>query len=308
MADPLLISGFHDAFHIELYAQGLDSKNPVLKPTTTPSAWGLETSLQLASIRMVDSGHLLLRAIQKAAKGDWVQIVPAYPFQNNSSNLWDHFCNAATDVVDTTANGRRYRAQVKFSADRYQKGSYCYRSGHFDDPNSNRGTLPHEALFHELVHAFRMLSGKRVNTTPFSGGLLRYGNAEEFYAVMVTNIFISDRSNFVKSGLRRDHTASHAPLDPGLDSSLGFFRSGTEVYQLVAQFFKDHGDFARDLSCLKADFNPLFAYNSAPARAHQMSMSGYARNRDTIGRVVQTVESEEFQSKYTTPLLRLVGK
>ena len=70
------------------------------------------------------------------------------------------------------------------------------------------GSLADEALFHELVHAFRMASGKSTDAThaPFTrSGLSDCDNEEEFIAVLVTNIYISDPPNKPASTLRRDH-------------------------------------------------------------------------------------------------------
>src|SRR5262249_37791939 len=77
-------------------------------------------------------------------------------------------------------------------------------------------TLPHEVLFHELVHSLRRISGKmRGWNLMGNGALSAQGNIEEFIAIMVTNIFISDVTNRYKTGLRADWFG-HSPIDPAL--------------------------------------------------------------------------------------------
>jgi hypothetical protein len=294
MADPV-IPGFQEAFHIELVASGLDPADRTHPPPdTTPLLWGFQMLVQLNQIRKADTGSMLLRAIRKA--GPFVRIIPRFPVVG-----FDRDCNADTiPIPPAPTPGARAQVEIRFSPHRFLPGGFC------DKHDGSAANLPHEKLFHELVHALRMLTKKR-SRVPEHGGLLRYDNNEEFYAVLVTNIFISDPSNGFKSGLRQGHTAPHQPLDKELASSFDFFRSGRRTYALIAQFFRDHPSFAHELACSRAVFNPLAAYDRSPARARQMSESGQAQARDTIGAAIETVESQEFQSRFVTPLLRLIG-
>jgi hypothetical protein len=157
------------------------------------------------------------------------------------------------------------------------------------------------------VHSFRRLT-KKNNRYALRRGLLQYDNNEEFYAVLVTNVFISDPSNDYKSSLRQGHHAPSQPLDKSLASSLKFFRSSRQAYQLIARFFQDHPTFARQLAKSKAVFNPFAAYDRNPALARQMSESGEAQARDAIGTVIETIESREFESRFISPLLQLIGQ
>ncbi len=52
-------------------------------------------------------------------------------------------------------------------------------------------TLPHEILVHELVHALRRVSG-HLHPHKVINRLQPYTHTEEFLAILVTNIFISD--------------------------------------------------------------------------------------------------------------------
>jgi hypothetical protein len=87
--------------------------------------------------------------------------------------------------------------------------------------NGKAATLPHEVLYHELVHALRQISG-HLHRHKVINKLVPYTNTEEFLAVLATNIFISDVTNHWKTSLRADHT-SHATLDPALADSFRFF-------------------------------------------------------------------------------------
>jgi hypothetical protein len=166
----------------------------------------------------------------------------------------------------------------------YKKGAYCQVT-HYRDETSDRGAQPHEVLFHELVHAYRFVSGKHpAHNARATGGLWRYDDAEEFFAVLITNIYISDPSTPAKSGLRRDHHG-HEPLEADLASSFGFFSSGAQAFEFIDRLCKDHKQFTSDLCKIKAPFNPLMAYYHDRERARKMSRGKTAATRDLIGRL-----------------------
>jgi NleD-like pathogen effector protein (putative zinc metallopeptidase) len=55
-----------------------------------------------------------------------------------------------------------------------------------------------EVLFHELVHITRMIRGQ-VTRTPVDGG--GYGNIEEYFATVITNVYMSDKGQTRLRGL-----------------------------------------------------------------------------------------------------------
>jgi NleD-like pathogen effector protein (putative zinc metallopeptidase) len=137
-------------------------------------------------------------------------------------------------------------------------------------------TLPHEVLFHELVHSLRRISGKMKSWNLWGSGTLQpQGNVEEFIAIMVTNIFISDVTNHYKTGLRNDWT-SHSPLDPSLAESYRFFALGTKAFNLIATFCDDNPGFTQMLSKARAHFNPVAAYYKNRRKAFEMAANGDA--------------------------------
>ena len=111
-------------------------------------------------------------------------------------------CGAQTDSV--SANNRQ--TVVLYTA-RLLRASPCSNK----KKGGNNATLPHEILFHELVHALRRVSHNN-HPRKVTGKLEGYADTEEFLAILATNIFIADASNPHKSGLRGNHEA-HQSLD-----------------------------------------------------------------------------------------------
>jgi hypothetical protein len=139
-------------------------------------------------------------------------------------------------------------------------------------------SLPHEILFHELVHSLRRVSGKmRGWNLRGNGALSGQGNIEEFIAILVTNIFISDVTNAYKTGLR-DDWSSHSPLDPKLAGSYRFFALGTKAFNLIATFCDDNPGFTTMLSKVRAHFNPIAAYHQNRRKAFEMAANGDSEN------------------------------
>lgn len=153
----------------------------------------------------------------------------------------------------------------------------------------NRGLYWDEILFHELVHVLRAVSGKFVKQ-PVFGGLNKYTNSEEFVAVLLTNIYISDRSNKIKSGLRRDHQTFDA-LEPKLAQPWGFFTSGTQTFGLIQRFVADNPGIsiriANDVAT--APFNPIADYYADRHRAEKLS-------REALPRDVASIMSDMFSA------------
>jgi Effector protein len=281
VSDPLLIRGFQEVYNIELYAEGLDSKHPQAQPLGSPEAWGLHVQFQLGSILSSDTGRLLLEAIKRDGSGRWVRIIPWAYFKNHGI-LWDHTCKADALGLTLSTGGGKYAVEVRYSPHLFAKGSYCVRS-QYPDETSDRAAQPHEVLFHELVHAYRYVSGKHpAKATRATGGLWRYDNAEEFFAVLITNIYISDPSTPIKSGLRRDHQG-HQQLEKDLASSFKFFNSGAQTFEFIDRLCKDHKQLTSDLCKTKSRFNPLAAYYHDPVLARKMSHNRTAATRDVIG-------------------------
>jgi hypothetical protein len=146
--------------------------------------------------------------------------------------------------------------------------------------SKNRGMLPHEVLFHELVHALRDAAGHGNSMAPLSGGLKGYDNTEELIAVVVTNVYMADPTNKKadRVGLRRDH--GFGTLNPALADSLEFFASSQDAYKYIDQFCREDAWFTKKLAESKATFNPIAVYYHDQAAARSKSASASAMIRD----------------------------
>ena len=133
-------------------------------------------------------------------------------------------------------------------------------------------SLPHEVLFHELVHSLRRVSG-HLHSWLLLGKMLNYQDSEEFTAILTTNIFISDVTNHQKSGLRADYATDDA-LDPALADSLGFFATGTKAFNLIATFCDENRGFTNLLAHVRARFNPIAVYYQNQRKAFEIAAEG----------------------------------
>ena len=191
-------------------------------------------------------------------------------------------CNATGGGEFPGGNPRGF---VSYSPDTFSLHGVCPAT----TSAQKSGLLWDEILFHELVHVFRFVS-KKWNTPKLYGGLHRYSNKEEFYAVMVTNIYISDKSNKIKSSLRADHQGFR-PLSKDFDEYFEFFSAGTQVFELVEEFWKDHPGFSKRVAidAYEAVFNPLADYHNDKEKARRLSQS--AKNRDFTGMLAQIINA-----------------
>jgi hypothetical protein len=171
--------------------------------------------------------------------------------------------------------GGNLRGFVSYSPDTFSLHGACSAT----QSNPNRGLFWDEILFHELVHVFRNVS-KKWNKVPLTGGLTRYDDSEEFLAVMVTNIYISDRTNKIKTGLRQDHKTFN-PLEPEFAKPWGFFSSGMQTFLLVRDFVKDNHGFSVMVAHADAPFNPIADFMADSDKAMEMSKKGLGR--DVVG-------------------------
>jgi hypothetical protein len=135
-------------------------------------------------------------------------------------------------------------------------------------------TLLHEILFHELVHSLRRVTGHPLKYR-LNNKLQPYGYNEEFLAILVTNIFISDVTNLNKTSLR-ENWQGHATLDRELADSFRFFSLGTKAFNLIANFCDQNRGFTGMLAKVSARFNPIAAYYKNRRKAFEMAATGDA--------------------------------
>jgi hypothetical protein len=169
----------------------------------------------------------------------------------------------------------------------YSPYTFQNRSGpcshHLSSILTNRGILPSEILFHELVHALRDAAGHGNRQARLGGGLTDYRNLEELIAVVVTNMFMTDPTNRYGTGVQVGMRSSHhhfTKLEVDLSDSVGFFASSANMFGMIDQFCQEDGWFTKKLADTNAAFNPLAVYYYRPQEARQKSSSLRAVVRD----------------------------
>jgi len=98
------------------------------------------------------------------------------------------------------------------------------------DPSNHMG--PDDVLFHELVHAYRFMRGKAIGKR-----MDFFENREEFYAVLLTNIYVADMNRL--QDLRGSHRLPFDTLGfqqqfmaPQRSDKLFYFQFTTEIDEL----------------------------------------------------------------------------
>ena len=176
-----------------------------------------------------------------------------YPIIVTPLRLGPKICNAETKGPGRMQGGDIY-VQVSFTPD---------ASCHVDPQTRDfkPGGTPTETLFHELVHAFRIVTEKASDregpfTNPFvpkshPGSYPEFDVEEDFFAVLITNIFSSETGR----PLRKDHGPPEA-LPSQLSTNKGFL--AIEPYaRLVRQFCIDHPSVSQELRDVPSAFNPI---------------------------------------------------
>jgi len=237
--------------------------NPVGLNGGTASNYTRKVNEHLTWIHRTTSGRILLASIRFHGRPVVIQ-----PYTAGD-------CNA---VGGGQMVGGALQGAVWYSPDTFSLHGACSAT----QSVQNRGLYWDEILFHELVHVFRNVSGKWAKQ-PVFGGLRTYDDSEEFYAVLLTNIYISDRSNKIKSGLRRDHQ-TFAALEPTLTQPWGFFSSGTQTFGLIQRFVTDNPGISLRIAndVATAPFNPIADYYADRHRAEKLSKAALPRDVKSI--------------------------
>jgi hypothetical protein len=222
------------------------------------------------------TGQVLFNGIRVWNK--WVVIEP-YDFTQGACNAY------ADDRVGVARDGKSYGAFVSFSPHLFAPGGSCAVAA-----PDNAGLAPNEILFHELVHAFRIVAGKLDMTVATTGGLVNFEWAEELYAIVLTNILITDPTNTRKTRQRRDHLDG-SPQDPDFETSFGFFETSTNTFDLIKKFCSDHPGLSPALAKVPATFNPIAAFLNDPVEAQKRSRKARAILRDAVawGRAIRAL-------------------
>jgi len=239
---------FGEQFHIEIR-----KPSDPWDTTVNVDKWFSDVEILLRKVGSTVSGKALLQAVLDSKF--WVAIEPLN---------WNE-CNAHGGATKHIRNNRTFGGIVKFDPMVFAKGSSCYKSrlgGKY-----SHGGLADEVLFHEMIHALR---GSVVHDkTPLGGGLWRYADTEEFFAVVLTNIYISEKGKD-GSGLRGGERGK-IPLEPYFANSLCFFASSTQILPLLREFKTKHEKLFADLAKVKSAFNPIKAMVDHPKTVEQIT-------------------------------------
>ena len=111
------------------------------------------------------------------------------------------------------------------------------------------GAGPGEALYHELVHAMRMLHGMFLADA--GPEHLFMDDFVEFCAIVAANMYRSERGF---KNLRLDHHG-YSPMNPLMANSAEFFRIHESP---LKRWFGSQRDFCSELARSPAPFNPLW--------------------------------------------------
>ena len=220
---------------------------------SSPEVFVADVRSELARILRSQAGEAIANSLQFHRK-----TILLMPYEGQD-------CGAQTDSV--SANNRQ--TVVLYTA-RLLRASPCSNK----KKGGNNATLPHEILFHELVHALRRVSHNN-HPRKVTGNLMGYTDTEEFLSILVTNIFIADASNPHKSGLRGNHEA-HQSLDRDLADSFRFFRIGMQAFHIIESFCDENRGFAGLLARIRAPFNPVAAFFRDRRKAFDIAAEGDA--------------------------------
>jgi hypothetical protein len=222
---------------------------------------------QLRRIAETNSGRLVLNSIQSFA-GLQIKIVPT----NVSTE------SAAVRLGNLLVVG--YRA---------------ISVGNFGFVQANGpGTAHDEILFHELIHCLRHFrTWADVNSYRF----LRMGNGfeniEEFYAVLISNLYSSE----TRRPLRRDHSATSAGVTTPLIQNITvagntipdyagagiFFPRNRNAIALMREETLGFGQaFFTQLVSLQCDFNPLREFVTGDRLMGELQQRNVLANRGSV--------------------------
>jgi hypothetical protein len=146
----------------------------------------------------------------------------------------------------------------------YDKARWCTGSRCAPKPGE-AADGPGETLLHEMLHGLRIMAGQGGNPLPIG---LQYDNMEEFYAILITNIYMSERG---RKRLRKNHHTD-SPLDPDASTSEGFLLIKEHV-QWLKWLVDRSAVLLRRVADINAPFNPIRAYLADPTKYIEMTKS-----------------------------------
>jgi Effector protein len=124
------------------------------------------------------------------------------------------------------------------------------------------GVQTDETLFHEMIHALRMMLGV------FNKNVMRddYDDVDEFVAILIANIYLSEQ----QKDLRLDHKVFNRQSRKRSDSNGKKFYEEYKVE--IKELCTDMPSFTRDLLGIYCEFNPILEYYLDTAQSIAMEL------------------------------------
>ena len=119
------------------------------------------------------------------------------------------------------------------------------------------GQKPDEILCHEMLHAARYLGGD-FKMTPIPS-MPDYDNEEDYFAILVTNIYSSEKGRGIES-FRKSHHLRYKPEMDQVEASPLMFVLKDDNFRLIAKFCEQHPVIAPMIARAPAAFNPIRDY------------------------------------------------
>lgn len=141
----------------------------------------------------------------------------------------------------------RGNGRISFSPAMWKTGGVC--SG-----GTGLGKEEDEILLHELLHAFRAVRGT-ADKTSFYKPEKMYHDIEELFAILITNIYMSEKG---KTKFRRDHVG-FGELPAKWSTSEGFMKD-QDFFYWVEKFWFAEPQFVGMISAMQIPFNPFRVY------------------------------------------------
>jgi len=199
-------------------------------------------------------GKILLHFIKNSGtQRDWVLIAPystKFHARHTACNAlaWDDLWPVMIGTTEVMAT------RVNFSPETYAKAP-CH---------SGPSATPFEVLVHELVHAQRHIS-RIARHKELKGSMDGYGNEEEFFAVVFTNVWSSAhaRTSVGADGLLANHGSARMPAAQE-DSEV--FMANRDHYFLVKKYCEQQSELTRQVALVDVKFNPFHTYYAWKAK------------------------------------------
>jgi Effector protein len=239
------------------------SINPVGLTGTLSARYVSQVHEHLRWIHRTTSGRILLNCIRS----------PKFPVEIRPYPTAE--CNA-TGGSEQKPGTLKITGMVEYSPHAFSHAGSC----RLEPAGEDRGRLGDEMLFHELVHVFRTATGKW-NPKPerLTLSMLQYDDNEEFLAVLCTNIYVSDRTNRIKTGLRAGHV-NFSAMSPEDAMRFGLFASSQAAFGLIKDFCNDNPIFTKILSDQLPDlvYHPIADFYRFPKICEAFSFFGATKD------------------------------